>query len=303
MTGGSCGHIRYGFQAVGPLSAGIDRRARPQDTPAVAKVPEHNRAAWNAASASGTCRWADPVDAATIARARSGDWSVILTPNRAVPRSWFGDIVGKRILCLASGGGQQAPVLAAAGAIVTSLDISEEQLARDREVAGREGLDICIERGDMADLSRFPTGRFEFVFNPVSTVFAQDVRPVWRECYRVLTDGGRLLAGFMNPDFFLFDHDSIEAGGPLELRHALPYSDVDTLTAEQRRARLDKGLPLEFGHSLDDLIGGQIDAGFCIAGFYEDHWDEQATPLDRFMPTSMATLALKQAGPGSDDSC
>ena len=44
----------------------------------------------------------------------------------------------------------------------------------------------------------------------------------------------------------------------------------------------------------DDEIGGQIAAGFAIEGFYEDRWDNEATPLNQYMPTSMATLAVKR---------
>jgi SAM-dependent methyltransferase len=197
------------------------------------------------------------------------------------------------VLCLASGGGQHAPLLAAAGARVTSFDASEAQLAKDAAVAKRERLDLLTVRGDMAKLGCFPDGAFDLVFHPVSNVFVPDVRPVWRECHRVLRAGGRLLAGFMNPDFFLFDHERIEGGGPLEVAFALPYADVTHLPADRLQQRIDASEALQFGHSLDAQIGGQIEAGFAIAGFYEDRWDEAATPLNRYMPTSMATLAIR----------
>lgn len=257
-------------------------------------ILEYNRRAWNEQSRRGDNRWCQPVDAETIAKARRGDWDVILTPNRFVPRAWFAGVRGKRILCLASGGGQQAPILAAAGAQVTSYDYSEQQLAHDAAVARRDALDMELVQGDMADLSCFENERFDLVFHPVSNVFAEAVRPVWRECYRVLRTPGRLLSGFMNPDFFLFDHEAIEAGVALVVEYRLPYSDIRDLDVErldQQRARLEA---FEFSHSLDDQIGGQIDAGFVIAGFYEDRWDDEATPLNSFMPTSMATLAVKQ---------
>lgn len=256
-------------------------------------VPEHNRRAWNRESTSGASPWCEPVDATVIAAARRGDWQVILTPNRPVPRDWFGDLAGRRVLCLASGGGQQAPVLAAVGARVTSFDNSDEQLAKDTAVARRDGLDLAIQRGDMADLSCFADHSFDLVFHPISNVFAADPRPVWRECHRVLAPGGRLLAGFMNPAYYLFDHEGIERGGPLTVRFALPYSDVASLSAERLAARMAAGDALEFSHSLDAQIGGQLAAGFLITGFYEDHWNAAATPLDAYLPTSMATLAMR----------
>ncbi len=257
-------------------------------------VFEYNRRSWNRQATSGTSRWCEQVSAAVIAAARAGDWSVILTPNRQVPQSWFGQLAGARVLCLASGGGQQAPVLAAAGAQVVSFDASDEQLALDADVAAREELELRTVRGDMADLGSFAEGSFDLIFHPVSNVFAPDPRPVWQECHRVLRPGGRLLAGFMNPDFFLFDHEAIEQGAPLEVVFALPYDDLSGLPAERLERRMANGEALEFSHSLDSQIGGQIAAGFVIAGFYEDRWDERATPLDRYMPTSMATLAIRQ---------
>lgn len=255
-------------------------------------VVQHNQRCWDRQSREGS-RWCTPVDAETIARARHGDWEVILTPCTPVPREWFGNLADRDVLCLASGGGQQAPVLAAAGAKVTSFDLSAEQLARDRAVAEREGLEVTTIQGDMADLSCFQHESFDLIFHPISNVFVPDVRQVWRECHRVLRPGGTLLAGFMNPCFYLFDHDSLDEGGPLEVRFALPYSDLTSLDPERRRERMTRDLPLEFSHSLDDQIGGQIAAGFVIAGLYEDRWSDDATRLNPFMPTSIATRALK----------
>ena len=115
-------------------------------------IIKHNSAAWDR-EVEAASRWTKPVSTDIIERARLGDWSVRLTPVKRVPREWFGDIVGKDLLCLASGGGQQAPVLAAAGASVTSFDNSAKQLEQDRFVAERDGLQIRLERGDAADLS------------------------------------------------------------------------------------------------------------------------------------------------------
>jgi hypothetical protein len=99
----------------------------------------------------------------------------------------------------------------------------------------------------------------------------------------------------MNPDFFLFDHYDIEAGGSLEVKFPLPNADIEHIDEAELAKRKAAGAALEFSHSLDEQIAGQIDAGFLIAGFYEDRWDDTATPLNAFMPTSMATLAVKTA--------
>ncbi len=131
-----------------------------------------------------------------------------------VPRDWFpAELAGAAVLCLASGGGQQGPVLAAAGAAVTVFDNSPRQLARDEEVAARDKLAIRTVLGDMRDLSVFPDASFDLVFNPVSNVFCPEIAPVWRESFRVLRPAGILnTSGFMNPDVFIFDIPALEHG-------------------------------------------------------------------------------------------
>ncbi len=255
-------------------------------------IVEYNRKAWNRQSTSGS-RWSQPVDAETIQAARKGDWNVILTPNKPVPRNWFGDLRGTKVLCLASGGGQQAPVLSAAGAEVVSFDNSDEQLAKDRLVAERDGLVLETVQGDMADLSEFTDGCFDVIFHPVSNVFAENIRPVWQECSRVLRPGGRLLSGVMNPMFFLFDHEEAEQSGVLQVRYSLPFSDVESLPREKRDQIVKEGLAYEFGHTLEDQLAGQIDAGLVISGFYEDDWDDTSTPLNKYACMYIATLSRK----------
>lgn len=252
----------------------------------------YNREAWNRQVAKGD-RWTIPVGPEVIAAARRGDWSVVLTPCKPVPREWFGSLAGKDVLGLASAGGQQCPVFAAAGARVTVFDNSPAQLARDAEVAEREGLGIRRVEGDMSDLSAFADESFDLIFHPCSNCFAPEVRPVWHEAFRVLRPGGVLLAGFSNPIVFLFDPELEKQGGP-RLKYRMPYSDVASLTDEERRRYTDAGEPLCVAHSLEDQIGGQLDAGFLLTGFYEDKHTE-GDRLSEYLSGFCATRALKPA--------
>jgi SAM-dependent methyltransferase len=256
-------------------------------------IRAYNRAAWDRKVAQGD-RWTIPVSAEVIERARAGDWSVLLTPTRPVPREWFPDLHGADVLCLASGGGQQGPILAAAGAKVTVLDNSPAQLQQDRVVAQREGVDLTTVEGDMADLSPFDKESFDLVFHPCANCFVPEVRPVWRESARVLRSGGSLLAGFANPLRYLFDDERMENGN-LEVRHALPYSDLTNLTDEERhKAVEERGLPLEFGHTLEDQIGGQLHAGLLLCGFYEDRFEDAVDdPISKYAATFIATWAIR----------
>lgn len=164
-------------------------------------VQDYNSQAWDRQVESGS-RWSVPVSSAEIERAKRGEWTVILTPVKAVPREWFGDVKKKDILCLASGGGQQAPILSAAGANVTVFDNSAKQLEQDAFVAARDNLQMRIEKGDTADLSRFADESFDLIFHPCSNCFMPKLEPVWRECFRVLRRGGSLLVGFTKPEVY-----------------------------------------------------------------------------------------------------
>lgn len=255
-------------------------------------VRAFNRDAWDRDVQSGN-RWTVPVTPEEVARARDGNWSIVLTPNRPVPRTWFPEsLQGEAVLGLASGGGQQGPILAAAGALVTVLDNSPKQLAQDRLVAEREGLSIQTVEGDMANLAMFGDETFDVIVHPCSNCFVPDVRPVWQEAYRVLRPGGTLLSGFANPILYCFDEQLAEQG-QLKLRYSLPYSDLTSLD-DAIRERVMQRRPLEFGHTLEDQIGGQLDAGFVIDRMYEDrHAECENDPLARFFATFLATRATK----------
>ena len=263
-------------------------------------ILKHNSAAWDK-YVEGGIEWSIPVDEASISAARQGNNSIWLTDKTPVPSDWFEGIPGRDALCLASGGGQQVPLLAAAGYNVTSYDNSPRQLAQDKFVAERDALNIHTMQGDMADLSVFEDASFDLVFHPISNLFAESVLPVWREAYRVLRPGGILMTGFINPIEFIFDRARIEETGELVVRYKLPYSDSESLSDGELRRLLEKGDALEFGHTLTDQIGGQCAAGFVITDFYEDRRLPSDDPndheflLSQYTPVYIATRALKQA--------
>jgi SAM-dependent methyltransferase len=246
----------------------------------------HNRAAWDRQVESGN-EWTRPVGPEVIAQARAGRWSVVLIGYEPVPRDWFpASMAGVDILCLASGGGQQGPVLAATGANVTVFDNSPKQLARDEEVAARDGLALRTVLGDMRDLSAFDDASVDLVFNPVSNTFCPELGPVWRECFRVLRPGGTLLVGFVNPDLYIFDFTVLDEREELVARHRIPYSTLELSDVEH-----GPDLAVEYSHSMTGQIGGQIAAGFQLTAFVEAPHHADATA--RYMPGYFATRARK----------
>jgi SAM-dependent methyltransferase len=258
----------------------------------MADVQDLNKRAWDNLVAKGN-RWTVPVTSEEIEAARRGEWRIVLTPIRPVPSSWLPNLHESRVLCLASGGGQQGPILAAAGAEVVVFDNSPRQLEQDRKVAARDRLEIETVEGDMADLGAFGNQSFDLVVHPVSNCFIPDLQPVWNEAFRVLRRGGALLAGFVNPVRYLFGDGVAETADQLLVANTIPYSDLDQLPGNIRERFVAENEPFEFGHTLEDQIGGQIAAGFVIAGFYEDLNPPEEDALSRHIPSFVATRALK----------
>ncbi len=228
--------------------------------------------------------WGRPVSHEVCEAARRGEWDVVLTPTVPVPHAWFGELRGRRVLGLASGGGQQMPIFAARGAVCTVLDYSEKQLASERMVAAREGYEIEVVRADMTKPLPFPDGAFDLIFHPVSNCYVREVLPIWRECYRVLAPGGVLLAGLDNGLNFAFDEEQ------RALFYTLPF---DPLANEAQMAALaaeDDGV--QFSHTIEEQIGGQLEAGFRLTHVYGD--TNGSGPLhEHNVPTFWATRAVK----------
>lgn len=254
-------------------------------------INQHNSQAWDQ-KVSDQSVYTLAVSAEEVAKARKGEWQIGVTAGKPVPREWFPpELFGKKILCLASGGGQQAPILAAAGAEVTVADISEKQLEQDRFVAKRDQLSFEIVQGSMTDLSQFADESFDIVVHPVANLFVADIKIVWQEIARVLKPQGILIAGFTNPLLYIFD-EAAEEKGELVVKNVIPGNSLDWLPENQRGDYLASGQTIEFAHTLEDQIQGQLAAGFVLTDFYEDDFGG-SRPLDKYIKCFAATRAVK----------
>ena len=249
---------------------------------------EENSKIWDERSENNDI-WSVPVTKEMIQNAKEGNWSILLTPTKPVPKKWFPEILkDKKILCLASGGGQQGPILAATGAEVTVFDNSTKQLDKDNFVAQRDNLKIKTVQGNMQDLSVFEDETFDCIIHPWSNGYIDNVLPVWKECARVLKKNGLLLSGFGNPIEYIFDSGKLEQG-ILEVKYSVPYADIDHMDDPKIKQIVESGGYI-WSHTLEDQIQGQIAAGFAIIGFYEDIG---GTALDNYINSSIATKAIK----------
>ena len=210
---------------------------------------------------------------------------MLLTPTKPVPHAWFGDLKGKKVLGLASGGGQQMPIFAALGADCTVLDYSPKQIEAERRVAQREGYPIRAIRGDMTKPLPFADGEFDLIFHPVSNCYVREVKPIFKECFRVLAPGGVLLSGLDNGINFLFADEN--------KRDQLCTFPFDPVANPDQRAQLEaENGGMQFSHTLEEQIGGQLEAGFTLTHVYEDT-DGEGVFHEHNIPTYWVTRAVR----------
>ena len=228
--------------------------------------------------------WGTPIDHATYLKALAEEWDVVLTPTKPVPRAWFGDLKDRFVLGLASGGGQQMPIFAAAGANCTVFDYTAAQLESEQLVAEREGYDITLIRGDMTERLPFPDDHFDIIFHPVSNVYIEFVEPVFQECYRILKPGGILLCGLCNGFNFVVDISE------REIVNRLPFNPLRNPDHREIARQNDDGY--QFSHTVSEQIGGQLKAGFILTHLEEDT-NGYGRLHDMNIPTFMLTRAVK----------
>lgn len=241
-----------------------------------------NSEAWDQWVADGI-QWGIPITREEFARAKSGALDVHLGALRHVPCEWFPALDGANVLCLAGGGGQQAPLLAAHGAHITVFDNSARQLATERMVAEREGYDISLIKGDMTRRLPFEDETFELVIHPISNCYVENVQHIWREAYRVLKKGGVLIAGVDNGITFLFnDYEALTVENQLPFN---PLRDGTTVST-------DDGV--QFSHTLAEQIGGQLRAGFRLTDLLDDYDATGEDRLGKHTPLFIMTRAVKE---------
>lgn len=228
--------------------------------------------------------WGKPISHEEFLAAKEGRWEVLLTPTKPVPHAWFGELKGKRVLGLASGGGQQMPIFAALGAECTVLDYSRHQLMSEELVARREGYEIEILRADMTKRLPFEDGSFDLIFHPVSNCYVEQVEPIWRECCRILKPGGALLAGLDNGVNFWFDENEER------IAYSMPFNPL--LNPEQMALLEKTDGGVQFSHTIEEQIGGQLKAGLMLTDIFEDT-NGSGNLHEHNLPCFWATRAVK----------
>ncbi|MBI2946196.1 MAG: class I SAM-dependent methyltransferase [Verrucomicrobia bacterium] len=186
---------------------------------------------------------------------------------------WLGDVSGKRVLCLAAGGGKQSVLYAAAGAIVTTVDLSPKMLELDRQVAAARKLKVETVEASMDDLSMFRESSFELVVQPVSTCYVPDIERVYRQVARVLVVGGLYISQHKQP--VNLQADVVPSARGYLLNE--PYHRTGPLPPVAAGTANREAGTLEFLHRWEQLLGGLCRNGFVIEDVAEPkHADPKA---------------------------
>ena len=245
----------------------------------------HNSQAWDDLAREGAS-FANPV--------RPVDFQ---NPGRIInPFGWLPTpYEGRRVLCLAAGGGRHGPLFAAAGAVTTVVDISEEMLKLDRWVAERESLTLTTLKTSMSALEELGTAVFDIVLQPVSSCYVSDLNQVYREVARVLKPGGVYVVQHKQPI-------SLQASSvpDREGRYVIcePYDREGALPPVTGSEHREPGTH-EYLHRLENILGGLCRAGFVIDDVREPrHGDPEADPgsfrhRSRYVPPYLAVRAIR----------
>jgi ubiquinone/menaquinone biosynthesis C-methylase UbiE len=184
----------------------------------------------------------------------------------------LGDLRGKRVLCLAGGGGRQSVAFGLLGADVTVFDLSPEQLARDQAMAQHYKLEFTLQQGDMRDLSALPAQSYDVVDHPYSLNFVPDAEEVFRQVKRVIKSGGvyslmcanPFSAGVRNADW---NGSGYTVKEPYLQGQRIQYADEEWVYDREAHGTISS--PVEYRQTLSKIFNGLIANGFMISRVQE----------------------------------
>ncbi len=214
-----------------------------------------NQAAWDELAATGH------------ALARPAEDRLFAEPLKCVDGpGWLGESIrGQRVLCLAAGGGRQGPLYAAAGGLVTVVDLSGAMLQLDRQVARERRLNLVTIQTSMDQLGMLGDASFDLVVHPVSTCYLPQLSSVYREIARVLRPGGLYISQHKQPTSLQVSLQP-DAGGYVVQE---PYYRRGPLPVFDGKSPLREAGAREFVHRWEELIGWMCRAGFVIEDLLE----------------------------------
>lgn len=254
-------------------------------------IHQANQRRWDAASAS----WARGADSRGTWRLCPAEPGLVLSGTEL---HYLAGIAGKRVCVLGSGDNQVVFALAGLGALVTSVDISLNQLQVAEERSRELGLSIDFVQADVTDLSVIADDAFDAVYTGGHVaVWVGDLRQFYAEALRILKPGGLFLCceyhSFRriwkaSKTRLVVDSRYLDRG-PFEYRYS-----------ENVLSR-DPGAFVSYEHhwTIADYLNATIEAGGQILHadeFGEEVADWEGAPLQG-LPEFLLIVARKEVGP------
>ena len=203
----------------------------------------------------------------------------------------LGDVEGKRVLELGCGGGQRSIAFARQGATAIGVDFSPEMIDAAKRLCEQEGVRVELRLGDLADLAFLRADSVDLVFSAYALPYVRDFERVFRQAHRVLKAASPLVFSLPHPAFHVVDDAGTEES-PVLVRSYFDRSPVTRWRGNE---------PVEVHHhTISDLFGGLIRAGYRLDTVFEPEWTSPGTTGRRsherlrYLPPALVVRARKE---------
>ncbi|SDQ40946.1 class I SAM-dependent methyltransferase [Natronobacterium texcoconense] len=194
----------------------------------------------------------------------------------------FGDIDGKRAIELGCGGAQFGLALSKAGAEVTGVDISENQLAHARDLADKHDEDIDLIEASVTDMPMVSDASYDLAFSAFAFQWVNDIQSCFSEAHRVLKSGGKLV--------FSVDHPFYRCLNPETGELAVSY-----FTDSPRREYSEEfdAEMIVYRRTVSEIVTALLEVGFSIEELREPGYEDPEkyeSEFGGFQPDRMARI-------------
>lgn len=166
----------------------------------------------------------------------------------------LGDLKGKKILEIGCGGAQCGIAMAKQGAIVTGIDISNEQLKFAKNLAEKNKVKIKFYQGDIKSLCQIKSNTQDIVFSAWALHYVDNLEKCFKEAYRVLKKQGIFVFSLDHPFF----------------RTTIKTKESYFKTGKYVEVFSDKSKKfVAYTHTIEELFNNLIKAGFIVEALIE----------------------------------
>jgi ubiquinone/menaquinone biosynthesis C-methylase UbiE len=250
-----------------------------------------NKARWEA----GAELWSKRTESRGLWKRAPLEPELVLSPMEL---QYLRDLAGRRVCVLGSGDNQVVFALAGLGGAVTSVDISEGQLASARERAEKLGLAIEFVQSDVTNLWKLKDASYDVVYTGGHVAcWVSDLERYYSEAARILRPGGLFVVCEYHP----FRRVWKESYVVLAVQY--PYFDRGPFEYEASSDVLAGAKPgayktYEFHWTVADFLNATLKAGCTVVrvdefGDGHEGWENAEVGG---LPESLLIVARKNMG-------